>query len=272
MKRPLCLLAALAGLVTVEAALLAQLPAGKAFDVVSIKRNTSGDGRASIGTRPNGDLVMVNMEIRTLITSAHPGDTSEFEGAPDWVLAERYDINAKAPNGAKPADTPAMFQALLAARFNFKGHYETREVPIYHLVVARPDGRLGPELKKLDVDCAAFGAARARGETLPEVAGLPNGMLPCSMRMGAGQLVSGGMTITRLARSIQAITGRVLVDKTDLAGDYAFTLTYTSNPGPDSDRSSIFTALQEQLGLKLESARGPVRVFVVDRIERPTED
>jgi uncharacterized protein (TIGR03435 family) len=165
-----------------------------------------------------------------------------------------------------------MLRTLLAERFKFKGHYETREAPIYHLVLANADGRLGPDMKKLDVDCAARSAARARGEALPELAPLPNRMVPCGMSMGGGQLVSGGMTMERLAGSIQGGTGRVIVDKTGLAGDYAFTLTYTSKPGPDSDRPSIFTALPEQLGLKLESARGPVRVLVVDNIERPTED
>jgi uncharacterized protein (TIGR03435 family) len=246
--------------------------AERAFEVVSIKRNTSNPPGASIGIRPGGQFVMVNMEIRALIGSAYPTDTSEYIGAPDWVLTERYDITAKAPENTASEDMQPMFQALLAERFEFKGHYETREQPIYELVLARADGRLGPELKKLEVDCAARRAARLRGDAPPELPARPNGVQPCGMRAGGGQIVSGGMPMANFVRSIQGGTGRVIVDKTGLTGDYEFTLTYTSNPGPDSDRPSIFTALQEQLGLKLESARGPVRVFVIDHIERPTED
>ena len=242
------------------------------FEVVSIKRNTENPPRASIGIRPGGQFVMVNMEIRALLGSAYPTDTSEYIGAPDWVLTDRYDIIAKAPEGTAREDMQPMFQALLAERFKFKGHYETREEPIFALVLAREDGRLGPEIQKIDVDCAARTAAARRGESLPPLSTLPNGMVPCSMKAGGGQIVSGGMTLAGLARSVQGGTGRVIVDRTGLDGNYAFTLTYTSNPQPDSDRPSIFTALQEQLGLKLESARGPVRVFVIDHVERPTED
>jgi uncharacterized protein (TIGR03435 family) len=256
-------------LAAVQLTAWAQQP--KAFEVVSIKRNTSGDNRARVGAPP-GRFEMVNMPIRTLITSAYPADTSEFEGGPSWLATDAYDVAAKMPEGSTRADLEPMLQTLLAERFMFKGHYETREAPIYHLVLARSDGTLGPGVTKLDVDCAARTAARARGETVPELPRLPNGMLPCSMSMGGGELSSGGMTMARLAGSIQGSTGRVLVDKTGLTGDYAFTLRYTSNPGPDSAQPSIFTALQEQLGLRLESARGPVRHFVVDRIERPTED
>ena len=242
------------------------------FEVVSIKRNTENPPRASIGIRPGGQFVMVNMEIRALISSAYPTDTSEYIGAPDWVLTERYDVTAKAPEGTAREDMQPMFQALLAERFKFKGHYETREEPIFALVLAREDGRLGPEIQKIDVDCATRTAAARRGEPVQPLSTLPNGVLPCSMKAGGGQIVSGGMTMAGLGRSIQGGTGRVIVDRTGLDGNYAFTLTYTSNPQPDSDRPSIFTALQEQLGLKLESARGPVRVFVIEHIERPTKD
>lgn len=215
---------------------------------------------------------MVNMEIRALLGSAYPTDTSEYIGAPDWVLRERYDITAKAPEGTTREDMQPMFQALLAERFKFKGHYEMREEAIFELVLAREDGRLGPEIRKIDVDCAARMAAARRGESLPPLPTLPNGMVPCSMKAGGGQIVSGGMTLAGLARSVQGGTGRVIVDRTGLDGNYVFTLTYTSNPQPDSGPPSIFTALQEQLGLKLQSARGPVRVFVIDHIERPGED
>ena len=250
----------------------AQVPSGPTFEVVSIKRSAPNQDIGSIGIQPGNRFVMVNMEIRALIGSAYPTDTPEYIGAPSWVTSERYDVTAKAPEGASRAEMEPMFRALLANRFNFKGHYETREQPIFELVLAHTDGRLGPEIKKLDIDCAARRAASARGEAVPALPPRPNGRLPCGMSASPGRILSGGMTLASFARSIQGGTGRVIVDKTGLVGDYEFVLTYTSNPQADSDRPSLFTALQEQLGLKLESSRGPVRVFVIDNIERPSED
>ena len=166
-------------------------------------------------------------------------------------------------------------RALLAERFNFKGHYESREQPIYELVLARPSQPLPSALRKVDVDCEARRAAGIRGEKLPELPRLSNGQLPCSMSMNGGdflKITSGGMTMANLGRSIQSLAGRIILDKTGLEGSYEFTLSFTQNPGPNSEHIDVFTALQEQLGLKLESARGPVRMLVIDHIDRPTEN
>jgi uncharacterized protein (TIGR03435 family) len=244
----------------------------RTFDVVSIKRNTSGEVGGRIGVQPGGRFMMVNMEIRSLIGSAYPTDTSEFVNAPSWIFTEKYDISATAPPNTSRADMEPMFRALLAERFKFKGHYETREHPVYELVLARADRTLPAAVKTLDIDCDARRAASLRGEKLPELAALQNGMPPCSMSMSGTQLISNGMTMASFARSIQGSTGRVVVDKTGLTGHYAFTFNYTSAQRLDSDIPSVFTALEEQLGLKLQSSRGPVRVLVIDAIERPTEN
>jgi uncharacterized protein (TIGR03435 family) len=270
MDRPLVVLTALVGIAVVQ--LDARQDAGARFEVVSIKRSAPNQTSGSISTQPGNQFVMVNMEVRALIGSAYPADSPEYVNAPQWTIFEKYDITAKPPEGTSRADMQPMFRALLAERFNFKGHYETREQPMYALVLARTDGKLGPAMEKLGVDCAGRSAARLRGETLADLPPLANGMAPCSMRAGPDGMVSGGMTMERLARSIQGGTGRILVDRTGLTGDYAFTLNYTSNPRPDSDTPSLFTALQEQLGLKLESIRGPVTVLVIDHIDRPTEN
>jgi uncharacterized protein (TIGR03435 family) len=244
------------------------------FEVVSIKRSSPDASGGSVGAPP-GRFTMVNMDVRPLIGTAYGDDvdTSDYVGLPDWATTERYDVEARTPDGAKPADIGPMMRTLLAERFAFKAHVETREVAIYELVRVNPDG-LPPGLHKVGVDCEALREARRRGEK-PELTRLSNGLFPCdmSMRGGAGmEILAGGMTMADFARSIQSGTGRILKDKTGLDGYYSFTLRYTGRPSPDSDLPSIFTALQEQLGLKLESARESVRVLVVDHIERPTEN
>ena len=245
-----------------------------AFEVVSIKRSSPEATGGRVGAPP-GRFVMVNMDVRPLIGTAYDEDidTSEHVGLPSWTTTERYDVEAKAPDGARPADLAPMVRRLLAERFAFKAHVETRDQPIYELVRVNPDGPLSG-LQRVEIDCEALRTARQRGEK-PELTRLASGLFPCdmSMRGGAGmEVLSGGMRMSDFARSIQAGTGRILVDKSGLEGYYAFKLAYTGRPSPDSDLPSLFTALQEQLGLRLQSATAPVRVLVVDHIERPTEN
>jgi uncharacterized protein (TIGR03435 family) len=219
---------------------------------------------------------MVNMDLQPLIGTAYGDDveTSDYIGLPGWATVERYDIEAKAPEGAKPADIVPMLRTVLAERFAFKAHIETREQPIYELVRANPAGPLSPGLTRVDIDCEALRETRGRGEK-PALNPLPSGLFPCDSRMrgGAGmEIRSGGMKMADLGRSIQSGTGRIIKDKTGLVGFYAFTLRYTGPTSPDSDVPSLFTALQEQLGLRLQAATAPVRVLVIDNIQRPTEN
>jgi uncharacterized protein (TIGR03435 family) len=245
------------------------------FDVVSIKRSSPNATGGSVGAPP-GRFVMVNMDLRPLIGTAYGDDvdTSDYIGLPGWAMAERYDIDAKAPEGAKPADIAPMLRTALAERFAFRAHIEMREQPIYELVRANPGGPLSSGLARVDIDCEALRETRGRGEK-PDLKPLPGGLFPCdmSMRGGAGmEIRSGGMKMADFARSIQSGTGRILVDKTGLEGFYAFTLRYTGTPSPDSDLPSLFTALQEQLGLRLQAGTAQVRVLVIDNIQRPTEN
>jgi uncharacterized protein (TIGR03435 family) len=257
------------------AAVSAQGPA-PTFEVVSIKRSVpDAAAGSSIGIQPGGRFVMVNGHIAELISTAYPADVSEFIGAPDWVNTDRYDITAVAPAGTARGDVEPMLRSVLAERFKFQGHYETRERPIYELVLARSGDQTPAGLRRIDIDCEGRRNARVRGETVPELPRLPNGLTPCSMSMNGGdalEITSGGMTMSDLGRSIQGLVGRVVVDKTGMKGHYVFTLTFASAPRPDSDHVDAFTALQEQLGLKLESGRGNVRMLAIDHIERPTEN
>lgn len=238
------------------------------FEVVSVKSNKTGGGRHQIGRQPGGRWAMVNVTTSGLILSAYPTKIHDLVGAPSWVTSDPYDVEARATFVPTPEQERMMLRALLADRFKLAAHYETHERPIYNLVVARADGRLGPQLRRIDIDCATYKPlAAARDTPAPPVTDAP----VCGYRMRGGttlSIVSGGLTLQTLADSISNMAGRPIFDKTGMSGYYAFTLSSIGG----TDDLSIFTALQEQLGLKLEPTRGPVDVVVIDRIERPTEN
>jgi uncharacterized protein (TIGR03435 family) len=131
------------------------------FDVVSIKRNTSANPGGSARTLPDGTDVLVNQPIRSILLGASPVQTREVEGMPDWVTTERYDITLKSPPGganrasqAGAAERRQMMRAMFADRMKLVAHVEQRERDVYSLVLARSDGKLGPELKPSTLDCS----------------------------------------------------------------------------------------------------------------------
>ena len=270
---------------------------GPAFEVASVKPNKSGDGRINIGFRPGGQFTATNTPLRLLIRNAYLIQDVQLVGGPDWVGSNRFDIIAKA-EGDVPLAPPGtagpmqlMLRALLAERFKLAVHNETRELPIYALVVARSDGKLGEKVRPATVDCAAiFAAARARGGQPPPPPN-PGERMPCGSRIGPGVLNAGSFSLSQLSVTLSQIVNRTVVDRTGLTGNFDFDLLWTPDqlpqraPGTPADQPlrtngaeidpngpSIFTALQEQLGLKLESQRGPVEVLVIDRVEQPTAD
>jgi uncharacterized protein (TIGR03435 family) len=172
-----------------------------------------------------------------------------------------------------PQELQAMLRNVLVERFNFRGHYQTLDRDIYALVPANKDGTLGFELRRSPIDCAAFFAAKpVQGESRAVAS---NGVPVCFYSNSGTRIVSGGATMESLAASMSAATtGRIVIDKTGLPGYYEFTLRFTP-PGaasPTDNAPSIFTALQEQLGLKLEPQRVPMELLVVDHIDRPSPD
>jgi uncharacterized protein (TIGR03435 family) len=220
------------------------------FDVTSIKRSTSELPGPLWGGSP-GRWQMINGPVASLIWTAYDTPVYELPGAPAWVHTERYDVLATHdPNAGREATTE-MLRHLLADRFKLAVHYEKQNRPVYALVVARP-GQLHPGLERSTRDCAAKDAA-------------------CGMSIGSGVLRAVGQPLSVIS-SAGRPDGRVIVDKTGLAGRYDFTLRYTLQPGPNDDTPSIFTAVEEQLGLKLAPDTAPLDVVVVDHIERPTED
>jgi uncharacterized protein (TIGR03435 family) len=276
-----------------EAELQAPVASGPAFEVASVKPNKSADQRQAIQTPPGGRFIATNLPLRNLIAFAYriaPGTAFRLVGGPDWIRSERFDIIAKA-DGNLPPFTPSgppepllvMVRTLLAERFKLVVHHETRELPTYELVVARTDHTLGPRLHPAAVDCEA--AMRAPGAPPPGPP--PPGERPtCGARIGPGQMIAGGVPMAQFVNLLTQFVQRTVIDRTGLTGTYDFELSWTPDQLPqgppppgapplppiDPNGPSIFTALQEQLGLKLDAQRGPVDVVVIDGVERPTED
>jgi uncharacterized protein (TIGR03435 family) len=241
------------------------------FEVASLKRNTSGSTSTSMSDRPDGGLVMENGTLRNLIFNAYRPQSTELVGAPAW-LTDRYDLIAKAAGPATPEQRAAMLRTLLAEQLHLQAHYEMREQPVYELVFARRDRSLGPQLVRTDRDCAGASAARDAGKPAPTLSPASNGAPPCGIRANRGEFLAGGVTMDGLARNLGSRAGRVIFDRTGLEGYYQITLTFAPDIAADAaDAPTLFTALQEQLGLKLEPSRAPLQTLIIDRVERPTE-
>ena len=252
------------------------------FEAASIKRNTSGGPGAPYLQIEGSQLVVVNNNLFTIIRTSWNIQPTQILGGPDWVRSEgeRFDITAKIPDGTKRDQVRPMAQALLAERFKLKVHRETRELPVYALVMARPDRKLGPQMVAATFDCKTYLAALSRGERVAPPP--PNGdKFVCGSKMAPGRILAGGIQIADLAGVLSNfVGGRPVIDRTGLTADYEFDLTWTPEvvPGPsaesfvrvDPNGPSLFAAVQEQLGLKLEATTGPVEVLVIDSAERPT--
>jgi uncharacterized protein (TIGR03435 family) len=265
-----------------EPPLSAQTPPSAAFEVASVKPNKGGDGRVMLGMQP-GRFNATNVPLRLLVRQAFNVQDFQIVGGPDWLGSDRFDIVAKAPEGAEfTADAMRpMLRSLLIERFKLAFHNETRDMPVYVLMKARADGRLGPALTPAAVDCVTVMRGR-RGGGPPQ----PGQKMECGFMIGPGRMNAGGVPVSNLAQALSPQVGRIVLDKTELTGNYDFELTYALealnggpppllNGGPppvDPNAPTLFTALQEQLGLKLDSQRGPVDVVVIDRVEQPVAD
>jgi uncharacterized protein (TIGR03435 family) len=261
---------------------------GPRFEVASIKPSKASDPHGTVVLQPGGRFVAVNVAVRQLITQAYGVQSSQLVDGPDWSRTDRFDVTARADGDLSLTNATGgttslqlMLRAMLAERFRLRVHQESRQLPIYALVLARSDKAIGPKIQVSTADCAA--QTPTRGIPAP---GPPsfNDPLKCGVRMGHGRLLAADATMAQLATGLSNTVQRVVRDSTGLAGRYSMEMTWvpesmpTSNgpfPAPsaiDPNGTSIFTALQEQLGLRLESARGPVDVVVIDNIERPTPD
>jgi uncharacterized protein (TIGR03435 family) len=272
------------------------LPAeAPAFEVVSIREDKSGELVQTIQRPPGGRITYNNFPLRRLILEAFGLQSQQLVSAPDWIDSTRYDVIAQT-SGELPVTAPGtvgplnlMMQRMLAERFNLAVHRERRELPIYALTVARGDGRLGPRISKAAIDCQALRneiTKRAKsGDAPPAAPQRPDGGPGCGMTSRPGQVTAGDTSMAALARFLAFPVGRIVEDRTRLAGGFDFDLEFTVDPAlagatagapalppSNANATSIFTALEEQLGLKLQADRAPVEVLVIDRVERPTEN
>jgi uncharacterized protein (TIGR03435 family) len=257
---------------------------GPRFEVASVKLNKSGDLRKFVARRAGG-VTVSNMPVRDLIIYAYRLAPFQIVGGPAWISSNHFDILGKLegnPTGAIGAlaaeAIPAALQRLLEDRFKLRVHRERRTMDIYALVTLRP-GIPGPELKPFTADCADVIMRARRGQ--PPTSVPPGG---CSTSTGSGVLRFGGFPLSQFATILGQQVGRMVVDHTELAGAWQFELHFAPDqgggpapgadvgPAPSADAPSLFTAVQEQLGLKLEATKGPVDVLVVDGVEQPTLD
>jgi uncharacterized protein (TIGR03435 family) len=243
-----------------------------AFDAVSIKVNTSGDTGSRGRTRP-GSMVITNTSLLILIRNTWNLNPMQIVGGPPWMNQTRFDITATASGNPDRNQMNEMAKALLVQRFRLKSHTETRQLPIYALVLARPDGRLGPGLRRSDARCDYNNPAAPDAPPLPAPAPLTGVELPtCGTNSGDSGLRAGGIPLEFFTRNMATAAGRLIVDKTGLTGLFDVALRFNPNPAVASDVPSLFAAVQEQLGLRLDAQTGPVDVLVVDSAEKPTED
>jgi uncharacterized protein (TIGR03435 family) len=217
------------------------------FEVASIKPNTSADNGSSTTTN-DGEVIIRNNTLRQLIQNAF--DVRSFSlSAPDWLTTVHFDVTAKLPRKATFAEQRVMMQALLTERFGLVVHHETKMMQGYALVVAKN----GPKIQPVAGDGGH------------------------STNSSRGKIVAEGTTMAQLADMISRQIRQPVTDMTELKGVFNLTLTYTPEMGEEKAAGesgpSVYTALQEQLGLRLEGRKIPVDTVVVDHVEKtPTEN
>ena len=260
------------------------------FEVASIKPNRSADLGRRIMFLP-GRLNATGITVKFLISMAYGVKEFQVSGGPGWIDSQRYDIDAKQEDSQTeeenklPPDqmrehNQLMIQALLADRFKLQVSHTTKELPVYALVVAKNGPKL-PQAKP--------------GDTYPNGIKGPDGVAHAGMfmmRRGGGELTGQGVPLANLVMMLSQQLGRTVLDQTGLKGNYDIHLKWTpdesqaamfSGPAgpkppadtpapPETSGPSIFTALQEQLGLKLDSTKGPVEIIVIDHVEQPSEN
>jgi uncharacterized protein (TIGR03435 family) len=249
------------------------------FDVTSV-RPQEGDP-AFVPSSPDR-FVDVNATLRSLVTWAWNVRGFQVDGGPAWAESQRFDVSARSPRPVSEATMRLMVRQLLADRFQLKVRVERRQMPRYVLRAAHADGTFGPDLRPATIDCAAvlalrFGAPAPPGSQAPD----------CTWRIGisppVARLIVDGAPMAEFAGLLERLLNRKVIDGTGWRGPYDIRLEFSSDQlpmgsppaddarpaAPSRDGLSLFTALHEQLGLRLESERGPVDVLVIESAQRP---
>ncbi len=247
-----------------------------AFEAASVKPNPTGVG-VRLHSFPGDRFVATNVPLRDLVVLAY-GEAGQMlpdtrlVGGPAWLNSDRFDVNAKVSAGSinSVAQKQLMLRTLLTDRFKLSVHYETRALPAYALVKARSDGTLGPRISRANVDCE------------PLLARQPGRRDRCILfAVPSGKLEMRGQTMSALASALSQLFEREVLDRTGLTGGFDADADFNTEglpgmmqlaDGNRRDAPSLSTALEEQLGLKLESSRAALDVVVIDHVERPTPD
>jgi uncharacterized protein (TIGR03435 family) len=232
-------------LATVVCALLA----AQSFDVVSVRPNTTGSGGSSERTNP-GHVMAENITASSMIQQAFGVRASQIEGAPAWIETDKYDLQATTgtTKDLNDVELQPYWESLLTTRFRMKYHRASKEMQIYSLTLAKGGAKL-PE-------------NTSGGDTSTHL----------TKNAKHASLTSAHIEMPQFAVLLGKRLDRTVIDKTGLTGIYDVKLEWSPDLSTDTGSASIFTALQDQLGLKLESGRGPVAIIVIDSIERPTEN
>ena len=233
---------------TLSSAAAGQAP--KAFEAVAIRRNMSGSLNTNIQTAPGGRLTITNASLKTLIRNAYGILSFQLTGGPNWLDTEMYDVEATTGSAAEISrdELKPLLQNLLAERFHLAVHRETREGDVYALLLDKG----GPKFK--------------------ENPGPQKDSMNTNKGSGRARMTGTAASMPILTSNLANQLGRFAVDKTGLPGSYDFTFEWDPDQTPDSKLPSIFTALREQLDLKLETQKGAVEVLVVDHAEHATEN
>jgi uncharacterized protein (TIGR03435 family) len=263
------------------------------FEVASIKQNKptgSGPQYTMTGMERGGRYVATGAQLRTLIASAYqlkPDQARSISGMPDWAKSEAFDIEARAEGNPTREQMSVMLQSLLAERFKLVVHRETRQAPVYALVLSKA-GKTGPQLQPHSDAAECLKIDASRPVPLSDFGAIPPPPPACGRFIsGTRRLAGNNVTMEMLAENLGGLSSvdRPVVNRTGLGGKFDLSLTFAAQAGESgsqlgtdagaSDPSappSLFTALQEQLGLKLESQTGPVDVLVIDHVEHPSEN
>ena len=272
--RPLLTLAALGALVPVALAGQDRQPpvkptASPQFEAATFKPSQSPSPGGTLAPRPGGLLRGTNIPLYSLVSFGYQLQNYQVTGDPDWFRRERYDLTATAEGNPSIDDMRAMTRALLAERLQFVAHRETRMVAGYELVALRP-GRLGPNLRPSLRDCFKPAAER------PPVVLQPNQLPPnpCGITHEGTSVKAGDMSLENLVQTLSSATRTRVDDRTGLTGNYDVDLKWSDLEVTDTPPVAppIFTAVEEQLGLRLQRAQIPTEVLVIDSVSRPKEN
>jgi uncharacterized protein (TIGR03435 family) len=226
------------------------------FEVASIRPSRNSNAGSNLDSAPGGRLTATNITVKYLIRLAYGVKDYQIEKAPGWIDSEPYDIAAKSASGRNKnlEEEKSLLRDLLVSRFQLTTHRETKQMQVYLLVV----GKNGPKLKE------------------------SNDGSRTTTRKGCGHLAGTRLTMDVIATILSRQFERDVLNRTGLPGKYDFQLDWTPDAGPcpaadgpdgaTANLPSIFTAVQQQLGLKLESSKGPVEILVIDHVERPSEN